>query len=221
MRLLWLCETESIGKTAWQRIDTLQGKQQNDIFGHRVLVESSGCHTEPPFLNYALGSFGPFPLYLLNLVITFCLLSILFILFSSSRDKSSGRIFNFAGSLAPYPLSLAMAHPNTPSRKYIVRPLDGQHQEYEGLSANALVRDLKERIFIAQGVLVQNQKLISGPEVMDGQLSLCAPLRSFCPPTEIWEAKKDIRSLESYYIPEVSSSQDAGSSLMGQARYNN
>lgn len=140
-----------------------------------MLGESSGCHTEPPFFKYGLGSFGPFKLYLLTLVITFCLLSVLFILFSS-RDKSSGRIFNFAGSLAPYPLSLAMAHPNAPSRKYIVRPLDGQNQEYEGLSANALVRDLKERIFIAQGVLVQNQKLISGPEVMDGQLSLRAPL---------------------------------------------
>lgn len=44
---------------------------------------------------------------------------------------------------------------------------------------------------------------------------------SFCQHTEIREAKKDIRSLDSYYIPDVSSSQDAGSSLMSQARYNN
>lgn len=69
-----------------------------------------------------------------------------------------------------------MASPITPSRKCIVRPLDGQNQEYEGLSANATVRDLKERIFTAEGVPVQNQKLIYGPEIMDGQLSLHAPL---------------------------------------------
>jgi hypothetical protein len=69
-----------------------------------------------------------------------------------------------------------MASPNSPSRKYIVRSLDGQNQEYEGLSADSTVRDLKERIFTAKGVLVQNQKLIYGPEIMDGQLSLRAPL---------------------------------------------
>jgi hypothetical protein len=38
---------------------------------------------------------------------------------------------------------------------------------YEGLSIDATVRDLKERIFVAEGVPVQNQKLIFGPEIMD------------------------------------------------------
>lgn len=69
-----------------------------------------------------------------------------------------------------------MGNPNTTSRKFIVGTLDGQNQEYEGISANATVRDLKERIFIAEGVTLKNQKLIFGPEIMDGQLSLCAPL---------------------------------------------
>lgn len=69
-----------------------------------------------------------------------------------------------------------MASPNTPSPKFLVGTLDGQNQEYEGLSANATVRDLKERIFTAEGVALQNQRLIFGPEIMDGQLSLCAPL---------------------------------------------
>ncbi|MCJ1345952.1 hypothetical protein MMC31_004162 [Peltigera leucophlebia] len=72
-----------------------------------------------------------------------------------------------------------MASPNTPSPKFIVGTLDGQNQEYEGLSANATVRDLKERIFTAEGVALQNQRLIFGPEIMD-----------------------DSRSLESYDIPD-------------------
>jgi hypothetical protein len=52
---------------------------------------------------------------------------------------------------------------------YIVRPIDGQDQTYNGLPASATIRDLKERIFVAQGIPVEHQKLIFGPEIMDGK----------------------------------------------------
>lgn len=55
---------------------------------------------------------------------------------------------------------------------FIVRPLGGQDQEnqvYDDVPTDATVRDLKLRIFVAQGIPVEKQKLIYGPEVMDGQ----------------------------------------------------
>jgi Ubiquitin family len=55
------------------------------------------------------------------------------------------------------------------SQRFIVRPLDGENQVYEGLAADATVRDLKERIFVADGVAIENQKLIYGAEIMQGQ----------------------------------------------------
>jgi len=64
------------------------------------------------------------------------------------------------------------------SSSFIVRPLDGTDQVYEGLPAGATVRDLKERIFVAEGIQVQHQKLIFGPEIME-----------------------ETRTLESYHIP--------------------
>jgi hypothetical protein len=54
------------------------------------------------------------------------------------------------------------------SRKIIIRPLDGQNQVYENIPADATVRDLKERVFVTDDVPVQNQKLIFGPEIMEG-----------------------------------------------------
>jgi Ubiquitin family len=54
------------------------------------------------------------------------------------------------------------------SRKIIIRPLDGQNQVYENIPADATVRDLKERVFVTDGIPVQNQKLIFGPEIMEG-----------------------------------------------------
>ena len=57
---------------------------------------------------------------------------------------------------------------STAARRFIVRPLDGANQVYDDLPADAMVRALKERIFVAEGVPVENQKLIYGPEIMDG-----------------------------------------------------
>ena len=54
------------------------------------------------------------------------------------------------------------------ARRFIVRPLDGPNQVYDDVPTDATVRALKERIFVAEGVLVENQKLIYGPEIMDG-----------------------------------------------------
>jgi Ubiquitin family len=54
-------------------------------------------------------------------------------------------------------------------RRYIVRPLDGENQVYENLPADATVRDLKERIFVAEGTPVEDQKLIYGASIMEGQ----------------------------------------------------
>jgi hypothetical protein len=56
-------------------------------------------------------------------------------------------------------------------RRYIVRPLDGENQVYENLPADATVRDLKERIFVAEGTPVEDQKLIYGASIMEGQFS--------------------------------------------------
>lgn len=64
-------------------------------------------------------------------------------------------------------------------RKFIVRPLHGQNQIYDNIPTEATVRDLKERIFVAEGISIENQKLIYGPEIMD-----------------------DSRTLESYHIRE-------------------
>jgi hypothetical protein len=57
------------------------------------------------------------------------------------------------------------------SRRLIIRPLDGQNQVYDNIPGDATVGHLKERIFVAEGIPVENQKLIYGPEVMDGQSS--------------------------------------------------
>jgi|ERR1700722_8531600 hypothetical protein len=56
-------------------------------------------------------------------------------------------------------------------RRYIVRPLDGENQVYENLPAGATVRDLKERIFVAEGTPIEDQKLIYGAVIMEGQFS--------------------------------------------------
>jgi hypothetical protein len=58
------------------------------------------------------------------------------------------------------------------SKKYIIRPLDGPKQVYENVPADGTVGNLKERIFVAEGIPVENQKLIYGSEIMDGQF-LC------------------------------------------------
>src|SRR4051794_22728950 len=58
------------------------------------------------------------------------------------------------------------------SRKYIVRPLDGDNQVYENLPADATVRDLKERIFVAEGTPIEDQKLIYGAAIMEGQFTI-------------------------------------------------
>lgn len=54
------------------------------------------------------------------------------------------------------------------SQTLIVRPLDGQNQEYKNVPSDGTVRTLKERIFVAEGIPVEDQKLIYGPEIMDG-----------------------------------------------------
>jgi len=54
------------------------------------------------------------------------------------------------------------------SRSLVVRPLDGQNQIYDNIPAGATVRDLKQRIFAEHGIQIQNQKLIYGPEILDG-----------------------------------------------------
>ncbi|KAF7512030.1 hypothetical protein GJ744_002743 [Endocarpon pusillum] len=58
---------------------------------------------------------------------------------------------------------------------FIVRPLGGQDQEnqvYDDVPIDATVRDLKLRIFVAQGIPVEKQKLLYGPEVMDDSRTL-------------------------------------------------
>lgn len=55
------------------------------------------------------------------------------------------------------------------SRTFVVRPVDGPKQVYENLPANATVKNLKERIFVAEAIPVESQKLIYGAEVLDGQ----------------------------------------------------
>jgi len=58
------------------------------------------------------------------------------------------------------------------NRSFLVRPLGSQdNQVYDSLSKNARVKDLKERIFVAQGIPVEEQKLIYVAEVMDSQPS--------------------------------------------------
>jgi Ubiquitin family len=54
------------------------------------------------------------------------------------------------------------------SKRYIVRPLDGLNQVYDDVRADATVGNLKERIFVAEGIPVENQKLIYGSEIMQG-----------------------------------------------------
>jgi hypothetical protein len=54
------------------------------------------------------------------------------------------------------------------SQTFVVRPLDGQNQAYENVPGDGTVRTLKERIFVAEGVPVEDQKLIYGPEIMEG-----------------------------------------------------
>jgi hypothetical protein len=54
------------------------------------------------------------------------------------------------------------------SKRYIVRPLDGPNQVYDNVRADATVGNLKELIFVAEGIPVENQKLIYGSEIMQG-----------------------------------------------------
>jgi hypothetical protein len=56
--------------------------------------------------------------------------------------------------------------------RFIIRTLDGQNQVYDDVPTDATVRDLKQRIFVAEGIPVENQKLIYGPEIMNGQCSV-------------------------------------------------
>ena len=53
-------------------------------------------------------------------------------------------------------------------RNFIIRPLDGQNQVYENVPGDATVRSLKERVFVAEGIPIEDQKLIYGAEIMDG-----------------------------------------------------
>ena len=53
-------------------------------------------------------------------------------------------------------------------RTFIIRPLDGQNQEYDNVPDDATVRSLKERVFNAEGIPIEDQKLIYGAEIMDG-----------------------------------------------------
>lgn len=55
---------------------------------------------------------------------------------------------------------------------FVIRPLDGQDQVYDDLPVDATVRDLKAKIFVAEGTPIENQTLIYNGEVMDGQSNL-------------------------------------------------
>lgn len=98
-------------------------------------------------------------------------LDLCWLCFTAWFPRLSKTLFNLLSTL--YLALVAMSETQTtftppPSRKIIIRPLDGLNQIYENVPANASVRDLKERVFVAEGIPVQNQKLICGPEIMDG-----------------------------------------------------
>jgi len=57
-------------------------------------------------------------------------------------------------------------------RTSIIRPLDGQNQQYENVPGDGTVRSLKERVFVAEGISVEDQKLIYGAEIMDDSRTL-------------------------------------------------
>jgi Ubiquitin family len=91
-----------------------------------------------------------------------------------------------------------MSLSSSTSGRFIIRTLDGQNQVYDDMPTDATVRDLKQRIFVAEGIPVENQKLIYGPEIMNGQCSVKSEVHHCMlnPPT-------DSRTLESYNIREV------------------
>ena len=53
--------------------------------------------------------------------------------------------------------------------RYIVRPIDGPNQVYDDVGADATVGHLKERIFVAEGTPVEDQKLIYASQILEGQ----------------------------------------------------
>jgi hypothetical protein len=85
------------------------------------------------------------------------------------------------------------------STRYIVRPIDGPNQVYDNVRADATVGHLKERIFVGEGIPVEDQKLIFASEILEGQslgVGEILPLDAKQPIT-------DHRTLESYHIAQV------------------